>query len=205
MHSTRFLPSSPLISLALLVGCGDTDPVTIPGDPEAAQFAAAPAASRSGAEVIRDIDLTTILAVGPPTNLALAVGYEDVATECAGGDVIISPHRGQAVVTPSGKGQLHTFSRESFVQVFNNSEAVAEICDLPGAGVVASGTVTFSQVVHEDEVPGAPGAFSLHATVKGTVDLTSGGQARLSAMWQFVVRPDGTTVLNQVTIRLTPI
>jgi hypothetical protein len=155
--------------------------------------------------VIRDFVITTILAVGPPTELALAVGFEDVATECAGGEVIISPHRGQAVVTPTDKGQLHTFTREAFVQVFNNTAPVEEVCDLQGAGVVASGTVTFSQVVHEAEVEGAPGAFSLHVTVHGIVDLTSGGQARLFAMWQFVIPPDGTPVLDQTSIKLTPI
>ena len=205
MRFTRSLAASPLISLALLVGCGDLDPVTTPGDPNGARLDGTPVASQSGAEVIRDFFITTILAVGPPTELALAVGFEDVATECAGGEVIISPHRGQAVVTPTDKGQLHTFTREAFVQVFNNTATVEEVCDLPGAGVVASGTVTFSQVVHEAEVEGAPGAFSLHVTVHGIVDLTSGGQARLFAMAQVVVRPDETPVLELVEIKLTPI
>jgi hypothetical protein len=200
MPSTRFLPSAPLISLALLVGCGGSDLVTTPSDAKTTRFEATPAASQSGAEVIKDWIITTII-VDP--NLALAVGFEDLATECAGGDVIVSPQRGQAVFTPSGKGQLHTFTREAFVQVFENSPTVEELCDLPAAPV-ASGTVTFSQVVHE--VPeGAPGAFSLHVTVQGTVDLTSGGQARLIATAQVVIRPDGTAVLDLATIKLTPI
>jgi hypothetical protein len=204
MRSTRVLPSAPLIAFALLVGCGGPDHVTTPSDANATRSEPTPAASQSGAEVIKDWILITVLASGAPTNLALAVGFEDLATECAGGQVIVSPQRGQAVFTPSGKGQLHTFTREAFVQVFDYSAPLTDFCDPAGAPVVASGTVTFSQVVHE--VPeGAPGAFSLHVTVQGTVDLTSGGQARLSALAQAVVRPDGTLVLDRATVRLTPI
>ena len=43
-----------------------------------------------------------------------------------------------------------------------------------------------------------------HVTVNGIVELTSGGQARLHATAQVVIRPDGS-VVDKPSISLTPI
>jgi hypothetical protein len=203
MRATRSLHSPSLlsVSLALLAGCADSDPGTAISGPQPPKLEAVAAASR-GAEVIKDWIIITVTG-GAPGNLALAVGFDDLASLCATGNAVISPQRGQAVFTPSGKGQLHTFTHEAFVQVFSFSAPITDFCDPAGAPVVASGTVTFSQVVHE--VSEGVGAFTLHATIQGTVDLAGGGQARLFATAQAVIRPNGTVVQDRTTIRLTPL
>ena len=78
-----------------------------------------------------------------------------------------------------------------------------QFCDLLGAPLLASGTVTLSQVVQD--VPGdAPGALVAHVHANGIVELTSGGQAQLHATAQVVIRPDGS-VLDKTSISLRPI
>lgn len=96
-----------------------------------------------------------------------------------------SPQRGQLVLTPSEKAHLLSFTREAVRTSvrFRWHRRIPRIQfrDLLGATLLASGTVTLSQVVHD--VPGdAPGALVVHVTANGIVELTSGGQARLHAM-----------------------
>jgi hypothetical protein len=45
----------------------------------------------------------------------------------------------------------------------------------------------------------------VHVTVHGIVDLIEGGQARLHATVNFVIRPDGTLVKDQEPVTLTPL
>jgi hypothetical protein len=198
MRSALSVASSLFVSINLLASCSESAPVTAPVDTPAPQF--------DGATHEEAASITTF-ASGPPANLALAVGFENTALLCTGQDFTISPQRGQAVFTPSGKVQVHDFTREAFVEVFDFAGTGGflgtDFCDPLGAPVLASGTVTFSQVVH-DVPDAAPGTLSIHVTVVGVVDLTSGGQARLQATAQVVLRPDGT-FLDKTQITLTPI
>lgn len=79
--------------------------------------------------------------------------------------------------------------------------AGTDFCDVFGAPIVASGTVTYTQEVN---VSDATGAVVVHVTVVGIVDLSTGGQARLHATVQFMVKPNGA-VVDKTEISLTPI
>ena len=186
------------VCTAGLFGCKESAPVTAPSD--------VPKPAFEGATIDRTLQLIAVWASGPPNNLALAVGFEDTESLCTGQGFIGSPERGQAVLAPSGTLQLHTFTKEAFVQVFDfggtGGIGATDFCDVFGAPILASGTVTYTQVVHD---PGStPGAVAVHLTVTGIVDLSTGGQARLHGTALFVVRPNGS-VLDKTQIRLTPI
>jgi hypothetical protein len=49
------------------------------------------------------------------------------------------------------------------------------------------------------------GAFVWHVTTTGVVDLASGGRARLFGTFRWVIRPDGTLVMDEEIVRLTPL
>jgi hypothetical protein len=97
-------------------------------------------------------------------------------------------------------------TREANVQVFEfGPELLADPCDLLGAPLVATGTVFFTHIATFEAPGSAPGSFRIHVTVHGVVDLVEGGQARLQAIANFVLRPDGTLVKDQEVVKLTPI
>ncbi len=186
------------VCAAALLGCSESTPVTAPPEVPDPAFA--------GATVDRNLVLNAVFASGPPNNLALRVGDEDTERQCTGQEVIASPQRGQAVFTPSGVLNLHSFSQEVFVEVFDfagtGGFGGTDFCDVFGADILATGTVTFTEVVHLPRE--ATGVVSAHVTVNGIVDLSAGGQARLHATAQFVVGANGI-VLDQTQISLTPI
>jgi hypothetical protein len=70
-----------------------------------------------------------------------------------------------------------------------------------GAPVVGTGTGNFNYTV----LATGPGAFTVHVTVQGTVDLVSGGQARVFGTARVTVLPDGTLLFDEERVRLTPI
>jgi hypothetical protein len=67
--------------------------------------------------------------------------------------------------------------------------------------VVGTGTGEFTTTSHFH----SSGSLVIHWTIHGTIDLVSGGQARLLAKAQVVVRPDGTLVLDNEPVSLTPL
>jgi hypothetical protein len=187
-----------MVCAAGLYGCRESASVTAPSDGDPPSF--------DGATIDRTLQLIAVWASGPPNNLALAVGYEDTESLCTGQGFIGSPERGQAVLTPATTLQLHTFTKQAFAEVFDfagtGGIGGTDFCDVFGAPVLASGTVTYTQVVHD---PGStPGAVAVHLTVTGIVDLSAGGQARLHATALFVVRPNGS-VLDKTEISLRPL
>ena len=52
---------------------------------------------------------------------------------------------------------------------------------------------------------GARGARVTHVTVHGTIDLVSGGQARVWATARVTFRPDGTLLFDVERVKLTPL
>jgi hypothetical protein len=49
------------------------------------------------------------------------------------------------------------------------------------------------------------GAFVIHVTLQGVIDLVSGGQARVDATAQVTILPDGTLLFDEERVRLTPL
>jgi hypothetical protein len=88
------------------------------------------------------------------------------------------------------------------VQVFEyQGPFVTDFCQLLGKAVVASGTANF----HAPFLFTPGGALSAAAVVRGTVDLVSGGQARLFGRAHTVVRADGSLVFDHEVVTLTPL
>ena len=189
--------SSLFVSITLLAGCEDADRLTRPADTPPAQV---------GATIDRTLVLFTVFASGPPADLGLIAALENTESFCAGEDFEASPQRGQLILTPSEKAHLLSFTREGFVEVFDFAGTGGflgtQFCDLLGAPLLASGRVTLSQIVHDPG--GSHGALVAHVTANGVVDLASGGQARLHATAQVVIRPNGS-VLDKTSISLEPI
>jgi hypothetical protein len=100
-------------------------------------------------------------------------------------------------------------NREVFVQVFESNVLIGldpGPCRLVGAPLVATGRVFLNQSLNQAFGPGSgPGSFVFHATVRGIVDLTAGGQARLYGTQRFEMRPDGTVFKDQELVTLTPL
>jgi hypothetical protein len=206
MRSVR-LALALLLSVVLLASCADSGSVTAPAEIGAAHDGASGPSDRSGAIVIKDFAIASVLGGGPPTNLGIAVAAEgSVEDVCADPfSVPLSPQRGILVITPSGKLPSHAVSREALVQVFEYSAGIlTSPCQLVGAPLVATGTVFVTQTVTQFAGSG-PGSFVVHVTIQGIVELTAGGSARLHAAAQVVVRPDGTLVKDQEPVTLTPL
>jgi hypothetical protein len=92
------------------------------------------------------------------------------------------------------------------VEVYRyGSGIVSTPCELVGTPVVvASGTVRVTQHVSDPAASGA-GASVFHLTANGVVELTSSGRARLRATVRWVVRPDGTRVMDEEPVELIPL
>jgi hypothetical protein len=206
MRSVR-LALALLLPVVLLASCADSGTVTAPAEIGAAHDGASGPSDR--AIVIKDFGFASVLGGGPPTNLGITVAAEEsVEDVCADPfSVPLSPQRGILVITPSGKVPAHVVTREAFVQVFEYSAGIlTDFCQLVGAPLVATGSVFFSQSMNQFFGPGSgPGSFVAHVTVHGIVDLIGGGQARLHATVNFVIRPDGTVVKDQEPVTLTPL
>jgi hypothetical protein len=73
-------------------------------------------------------------------------------------------------------------------------------CDLVGAPVAATGAVRLHYVARVE----GGGATVFQVGARGTVTLATGGEARLTATWRQVVRPDGTLLFDLEPVTLTP-
>jgi hypothetical protein len=204
-HLTRV----PLLCAAASLSCTDSNRITAPAEVDVARDGAGGPSHRSGAIVIKEFGVWSVLGGGPPTNLGLTVaGEASIEDACADPfSVPISPQNGIVVITPSGQVPARGVTREAFVQVFEYSAGIlTDPCQLVGAPLVATGRAFFIQTFNEFAGPGSgPGSFAVHVTVQGIVELTAGGQARLHADVQFVIRPDGTLVIDQEPVTLKPL
>jgi hypothetical protein len=143
---------------------------------------------------------------GVPSNpFAVQAGFgagttaEDV---CNGAGVETAGQKGQDIFTPAGGFEEHVRAVDVNIVVYEFSAGpVTGPCQLVGAPVVGTGTGEFTTTSHFH----SSGSLVIHWTIHGTIDLVSGGQARLLAKAQVVVRPDGTLVLDNEPVSLTPL
>jgi hypothetical protein len=82
---------------------------------------------------------------------------------------------------------------------------LTDLCQLAGA-LVAIGTATVVWGEKNVPPPGelGPGAGIIHITAHGILDLTSGGEARLSSRAHELFK-DGSPVVNTNVVTLTPL
>lgn len=205
-----------LATLGILFLAACENAVTVPAAPDSAPaLAKAEKGSGSGATVIKEgVIINWLMGGDPRDQLALVVGIEPPLPDlCTGTDdpVGFSPARAQAVVTPAGRVPVYSFQREAYVEVYQyGGGIVTDGCQLVGAPVAATGrvrsmsTITDASAEFGDGI-GGPGASTLHVTVQGVVDLTSGGQARLFGTVRVVIGPDGELLMDEERIRLTPL
>lgn len=191
-----------LVCAAASVGCTDSGSVTAPARTDAEHNSASPLSLRSGATIDRNSSVAALFGGGPPTNLVVSAGNATVCPFSPG-----SPAPTITIQTPSGKFPAHRVTQEANVEVFEYSAGlITDACDLVGAPLVATGTAFFTLTTNQVTGPGTgPGSFVNHVTIHGVVDLVGGGQARLQARLQVVVRPDGTVVIDQEPVTLTPL
>jgi hypothetical protein len=194
MHRFLLLPMCMLTS-ALALGCGDQPQLTAPGDLPNPSLAAE-----------RFIHLDAFLLGGDPGNpLALQAGFDAglTAEDICAGDFGEGPHGlGQIVLTPSGGALLHSLGRDVNLVVYEfGAGPVTDGCQLVGAPVVGTGTGNFNYTV----LATGHGAFTVHVTLQGTIDLVSGGQAGVFGTARVTVLPDGTLLFDEERVRLTPL
>jgi hypothetical protein len=183
------------LSGALLLGCGDQSSPTAANDPARPEF---------GAE--RFLHLDAFLLGGDPSNpLVLQAGYAagvTMADICADPFGQLFEGVGQIVFTPSGAALTHSLGRDISVVVYQyGGGIVTDPCPVVGAPILGSGTGDFSYT----PLFTSAGTVAIHVTAHGIIDLVSGGQARLFAMARITVRPDGTLLFDQESVRLTPL
>jgi hypothetical protein len=194
-----------LVLSALCVACGDAPTSTT----EAAlpAFDAANAPSTSGPNVVRGPFEPGVLS-GPDDTLAVAVGFEEpFADHCADLESPDQPGGAEIVSTPAGGKHLKMSGHDLSVVVFAFAGSAMDYCrDLVGAPVVATGTANFTLSSNDLVLGGhGPGADQVSVTIHGVVDLTSGGQARLFATTQVLLRPDGSFAFDHARISLRPL
>ena len=140
--------------------------------------------------------------------IVLAEGTSPLAnTLCTGGLWAVegSPQRTQLVIGPNGRVNSGVVSGEAFVEVYGyGAGIVTSPCELVGAPIVASGRVRVTQHI-TDPGPSGNGAFVFVVTANGIVDLASGGQARLRSTARWIMRPDGTVVMDEEPVELLPL
>ena len=210
----------PLLALpltALLLGACEGDPTSPPLAPTAPVRVPGVVHTGSGALVVREGIIIELLFGDPRTHLAMNVGLDThLADWCRDPTipVVVSPATAIGVLTPTGRGVVHTLSKEAYVDVFaidqlalDQDEACQQVIEAP---VVATGRVKFTTTLSDFEAvfingTGGTGAGTLHATVQGIVDLTRGGQARLFGTVQVLMAPDGSLHMDEEHIRLTPL
>jgi hypothetical protein len=193
MRYSLFLPAAVLAG-ALALGCADQDSPTTPPAPS---FQAEREPGVAGFIVGADVS----------SSLALQFGFDASVTAedlCASGGLPGSPEgqKGQIVFTPPGGSLAHVSGRDVNLVVYQfGGGIVTDFCQLVGTPVVGTGTGDFSVVQQQTSA----GSVIFNFTVHGTIDLTSGGQARLFATVRVVVRPDGTLLFDEERVELTPL
>lgn len=196
MH--RSLIAAGALAGALALGCADQQAPTAPaGNPPAPTFRAERFPTFAGFQMGGD----------PSNPLALQAGYElGVTAE----DICADPNqgidaeaeRGQFVFTPPGGAHQRISGRDVHLILYQyGGGPVTTQCELVGAPILGTGTGNFSfnlNVVGQGQVV-------IHVTVHGTIDLVSGGQARVLGTARVLILPDGTFFFDEERVRLTPL
>jgi hypothetical protein len=199
MRTARLWTGLCVVGSGAVISCSDGS-VTAPGQVNVTQ--PDPGDPSPRAIVHKDLLLGTALGGGPLNTLAITVAIGSPV--CPPSPA--SPAEGVLVEAPSGKTPSHAVTRTAFVQVFEFPAVFTDLCQLVGAPLVATGNVFFSHTATQFFGPGSgPGSFVLQIRVHGIVDLVEGGQARLQAFGRLVIRPDGTLVRTEDSVKLTPI
>jgi hypothetical protein len=186
-----------LTVLALALGCADQPVPSAPAD-----------SPRPSLRAERLPAVNTFELGGDPSNpLAILAGYEAGVTAedvCAnpGEGILFEGQNGQDIFTPPGGFHEHVSAVDMNLIVYEFAGGpITGPCQLPGAPVVGSGTGRFT----ENTQFLSSGTVVLHFTVHGTIDLVSGGQARVFATARVVVRPDGTLQFDEERVTLRPL
>lgn len=151
--------------------------------------------------------LSPVLLGGDPGNpLAVQAGYlagftaEDICPD--NGEHVDPNAQGQAIFSPSGKVIVSVSARDVNLVVYEFGEGVVtDICQLVEAPILGTGSGQYSTQL----IVSGPGATVLHITLRGVIDLVSGGQARVNATAQVTILPDGTLLFDEERVRLTPL
>jgi hypothetical protein len=204
----RSLSLGTLPAFLFIASCTDSG-VTTPSDTPLATFDAN-APPTSGPNIVRGVPLAVVVGGVPGTDLVLVAGFGEpiTAENCNTPENI--PLSGdlnqQSVSTPSGREQFTTPHQEAEVTVYQFEGALSSLCDLVGAPVVATGTASATWGEHNVPPPGdlGPGAGTLRITFHGVLDLTTGGQARVFAGFNYLYQ-DGEIVRFNEFVRLTPL
>jgi hypothetical protein len=192
----RCFPLVPMAALAgaLVLGCADQQSPT--------DDSPAPSLRAERVDIVNAFQMG-----GDPSNpLALGVALDaDVTAEdiCAGN---FTPDQnqgfGQGIFTPSGGVHIHTSGRDVNLVLYQfGGGPVSGPCDLVGSPILGTGTGKFTYSL---QVSG-PGAVTSHVTVQGTIDLVSGGQARVLGTARVTILPGGTLLFDEERVRLTPL
>jgi hypothetical protein len=140
----------------------------------------------------------------PSNPLAVQAGYEAglTADEICPDNGEHAQVKGQGILTPAGGAISHFSAHDVSLVVYEfGGGIVSDICQLVGATVLGTGTANYSL---EANFTGQ-GAFIIHATLQGVIDLVSGGQARVNATARVTILPDGTLLFDEERVRLTPL
>jgi hypothetical protein len=185
-----------LAGLALLLGCAKDN--GLPTDQNAGNSVEKP--SLAGAQIVRDnvAGVTT----APDSPLLVMWGFaEGVTLEdlCSGSPQPLSPNGiAQGVFPPPGGFLLTGHGQDLPVLVY---EFADNPCDGVGESLVASGTTQ----VHASDKHLLNGTEVQNTEMRGTVDLTAGGQALFVVHSTFHVLADGAVKFDKTSITLTPI
>ena len=179
---------------ALALGCADDRSPTAPAEQPAPSFRA------------EHISFPAFIVLGgdPANPLAVAAGFEpdDTPADVCAGSSFVPQGQFRGVLTPPGGFHAHIVGRDVNLVVYAfGAGPVADLCQLIGAPVLATGTGKFTFKFLDT----GPGAVVAHATVQGIVDLTSGGRARLFATARVTIRPNGTQLFDVERVRLVPL
>jgi hypothetical protein len=198
MRRSLLIPTAVLAG-ALVVGCDDQQPPTASSDPPTPSL---------GAERIRPVFGVVLMGADPSTSLVLQTGWEAGITAedlCADftGAIEETGQKGQIVFTPPGGVHIQTSGRDANIVVYQyGGGIVTDICtQLVGAPIVGTGTGHFTFLIQD----AGPGATVFHVNVRGTIDLATGGQARVFGVARVTILPDGTQLFDEERIRLTPL
>ena len=198
MRRILLLPAA-VVASALVLGCGDRQqPPTAPADVPTPSLRAERQPFFGFFQMGGDPEFPFAIQIG----FEAGVTAEDICTDPESQPVATEGQKGQFVLTPPGGFIAHSSGRDMFMIVYEFAEGpVTGPCDLAGAPVVGTGTGKFTFMVIET----GPGATVFHVTVKGTIDLVSGGEARVHGTAQVTILPDGTLLFDEERVRLTPL
>ena len=197
MH--RSLIAAGALAGALALGCTDQQSPMAP--------AADPSSPSARAE--RFPAFAALQMGGDPSNpLALQAGYlpgvtaEDICADPFQG-VDTEAQTGQDVFTQPGGFHERVSGRDVHLVLYQfGGGPVVEQCQLVGAPVLGTGTGNFSWNLN---VGRSGGRVVIHLTIHGTIDLVSGGQARVLGTARVLILPDGTLFFDEERVRLTPL